>query len=241
MNFNIQSLRLILFGLISALAFACSSQKTEESTAETPEATPAAEKVAEWQTLDISAWRNYKADTISDKWVEEDGVITLSEGGGGDLVSKDKYENFELEMDWKISEGGNSGIFFRVVEEDSLPKVYSSGPEIQIIDNERHPDAKIEKHRAGDNYDLEAVSEENANPAGEWNSFKIISNNGVIEHWMNGTKVIEYEIGSDKWKEQLANSKFANWPAYAVSPIGHIALQDHGDQVWFKNIRIKAL
>ncbi|UZR94183.1 3-keto-disaccharide hydrolase [Chondrinema litorale] len=240
MNLNNRSLRLILFCIISSLAFSCSTETKEEKT-ETVEETSVATEDSEWQTLDLSQWRNYKADTVSSKWVEEDGVITLAGGGGGDLITKDKYENFELEMDWKISEGGNSGVFFRVVEADSLHTVYYSGPEIQIIDNDRHPDAKNERHRSGDNYDLQAVTNENSNPAGEWNSFRIISNNGIITHYMNGEKVVEYEIGSDEWKEQLANSKFADWPAYAVSPVGHIALQDHGNQVWFKNMRIKVL
>lgn len=222
------------------IIIACSEQKpTETATAEETQETST--EVA-WEALDRSAWRNFKADTISTLWVAGDTFdLHLTGKGGGDIITKNKYENFELEIDWLIAEGGNSGVFFRVIEADSLGAVYHSGPEMQVLDNERHPDAKIVMHRAGDNYDMQSVSKETVNPAGQWNSAKLMVNNGKVEHWLNGKKVVEYQIGSPEWQEQFNNSKFTKWPNYGINEVGHIALQDHGDKVWFRNVRIRKL
>lgn len=189
----------------------------------------------------LDQWRGYNQDTISAKWQIEDGALTLVEGGAGDIMSRDQFGNFELELEWKISEGGNSGIFFHVVEADTLGATYLSAPEMQILDDERHADGELMTHRAGANYDMQACSEVATSPVGEWNSIRLIYQDGVVEHWMNEVKVVAYEEGSETWKEQLANSKFHDWPMYAKSSTGHIALQDHGDQVWFRNIRIRNL
>ncbi len=229
-----------IFLLLAGLT-ACSEEQNEEAT-DTAATQEENTESSDWLTLDRSAWRNYKADTLSELWVAGDTFsLHLTERGGGDIITKEKFENFELELDWLIAEGGNSGVFFRVIEADSLNAVYYSGPEMQVLDDERHPDAKIVTHRAGDNYDLQSVSEETVNPAGQWNSAKLVVNEGKVEHWLNGKKVIEYEIGSPEWQEQYNSSKFAEWSEYAKHANGHIALQDHGDKVWFKNVRIKRL
>ena len=189
----------------------------------------------------IDAWRNYKSDGVSPQWQVVNGELALTGKGGGDLMTKEQFENFELEMEWKISEGGNSGLFFNVVEADELKKVYHSGPEIQMIDNERHPDAKKHTHRAGDNYDLQACTEETVKPAGNWNTMRIIVRKGKVTHYLNGKKVVEYELWTPEWEEQVRQSKFSKFPAYGKAKEGHIALQDHGDPVFFRNIRIRKL
>ncbi|MEL6256464.1 MAG: DUF1080 domain-containing protein [Bacteroidota bacterium] len=232
---------LILF--FSLFTIACSGEKKEiESPAEKEPVEAGTDNVQVlFNGSSMDAWRNFKADTLSHLWKIEDGTMTLSGKGGGDIVSRDTYENFELELEWKISPNGNSGIFFHVSEADTLKKVYHSGPEIQILDNDGHPDGKIPMHRAGDNYDLQACSEETVKPVGEWNQVKVVVNDGKVEQWLNGKMVVDYTLNSPDWEEQYQKSKFTQWPAYGRAGKGHIALQDHGDPVWFKNITIKKL
>jgi hypothetical protein len=197
--------------------------------------------IALFDGTDLNAWRNYKSETVSPKWQVQNGELVLTGRGGGDIMTREQFENFELEMEWKISEGGNSGVFFNVVESDTLRRVYHSGPEIQIVDNDGHPDAQNQKHRAGDNYDLQACSKETAKPAGSWNKMRVVVNNGHVEHHLNGVKVVEYQLWSPEWEEQVRQSKFHKFPAYGRAKKGHIALQDHGDPVYFRNIRIRRL
>lgn len=234
------------FLLLIAFFFASCAKNTTKSSAaaaatEKPVAvpTPDADGFISLNSLDM--WRNFKSDGINPQWTLEDGVLSLTGKKGGDIITKDQYKDFELELEWKISENGNSGIFFHVAEADSLDKVYHSGPEIQVLDNDGHKDGQIHMHRAGDNYDLQACSVETVKAVGEWNQFRLLVNKGHVEHWLNGTKVVEYQLQSPEWEEQYKKSKFTKWPAYGRAGKGHIALQDHGDQVWFRNIRVKAL
>ncbi|MEM8890033.1 MAG: DUF1080 domain-containing protein [Bacteroidota bacterium] len=229
--------------LLSLFLFSCSEGKkqTEAPAEESPAETAAMDAEILFDGSSLDAWRNFKTDTLSHLWKIEDGTLTLSGKGGGDIVTRNSYESFELELEWKISPNGNSGIFFHVSEADSLGKVYHSGPEIQILDNDGHPDGKIPMHRAGDNYDLQACSEETVKPVGEWNQVKVVVDNGKVEQWLNGSLVVSYTLNSPEWEEQYQKSKFTQWPAYGRAGKGHIALQDHGDPVWFRNIRIKTL
>ncbi|MGB3617679.1 MAG: DUF1080 domain-containing protein [Catalinimonas sp.] len=225
---------------------ACGGQNTKSATND--EATvPADTTGGEWVTLfdgtSTDQWRNYRQDTLSDKWRVEGETLTLTERGGGDIITQGEYEDFELELEWKISEAGNSGIFFHVVEADTLDAVYLTGPEMQILDDERHPDAKRGRdgnRTAGANYDLTPPSRA-SKPAGEWNRVRLVVDDGRVEHYLNGERVVAYELWSDEWNEMVAASKFGKMPTYGKARRGHIALQDHGDRVWFRNVRIREL
>lgn len=201
-----------------------------------------AEKKAGWQLLfngqDMSQWRNFKSDSISSKWVIDDGAMLLTKGGG-DILTKKPYQNFDLKIDWKISEVGNSGIFVLADELGSM--IYSHAPEIQIIDNERHSDTEIDSHLSGSIYDLLSAPSAAHKPAMQWNTVRIKMLNNHLQVWQNGVSTVSMVVGSSSWNTLVKNSKFATWSNFATSEQGHIGLQDHGDKVWFKNIKIKEL
>ncbi|MBU1619785.1 MAG: DUF1080 domain-containing protein [Gammaproteobacteria bacterium] len=220
-----------LLSVISLPLFAADNQLTAQ------------EKAEGWQLLfngkDLSQWRTFKQPTVNGKWRIEDASITLTAGGGGDLISKKSYSNFELTLDWKISEVGNSGIL--ILADEKGKYIYSHAPEIQILDNERHPDNKPDTHLSGSLYDMIASPAASHKKAGEWNSTSIRLENSALTVWQNDVQTAKVTIGSDEWNSLIANSKFASWPGFAKAKAGHIGLQDHGDKVWFKNIKIKEL
>jgi cytochrome c len=147
-----------------------------------------------------------------------------------------------LRLEWRIQNCGNSGIIFNVHEDDNFDYVWQTGPEMQVLDNVCHPDAQFVTHRAGDLYDMIECNRVTVKPAGEWNEIRlIVRNNGKSEHWLNGRKVVEYEMFTDEWKEMIANSKFKDMKGFGTYKKGHISLQDHGDLVWYRNIKIKQL
>ncbi|MEO5822019.1 MAG: DUF1080 domain-containing protein [Vicinamibacteraceae bacterium] len=206
----------------------------------------AAEKTAGWQLLfdgkTIDKWRANNGTGIPANWSVADGAIAAAKGPGSDLVSVDEFGDFELAVDFKVAKNGNSGVFYRGVEAKGEP-IYHSAPEFQVIDNDGHPDAKNGPDRfCGANYALDPPTPASAcKPAGEWNSARLIVKGGHVEHWLNGTKVVTYELGSEKWKAQVAASKFKAWPAYGTAKAGRLGLQAHGDEVAFKNIKVRAL
>ena len=197
----------------------------------------------------LNGWRNFKSKTIGEAWSVTDGAIHLNktqkEGfqikGGGDIVTENEFENFELSIEWKIAPCGNSGIIFNVVEAPEYQYVWQTGPEMQVLDNACHPDAKIEKHRAGNLYDLIASPTESVKSANEWNVAKIVSNKGHLELWLNGVKQVETTMFTPEWEAMIKGSKFKDMPGFGKSKKGRISLQDHGDLVWFRNIKIKEL
>lgn len=211
-----------------------------------------AEKADGWRLLfdgkTTNGWRRYNGEGMGSSWVVEDGTLALNgakEDGkfadGGYIITEQEYENYELQLEWKISEGGNSGVIYHVNEDKKYKNPWETGPELQVLDNERHRDAQIVTHRSGDLYDLMASTVVTTKLAGEWNHIRLIVRENHIEHWQNGHKVVSYEIGSPEWQALVADSKWKDHPDYGSTRKGHIALQDHGDPVWFRNIKIKRL
>jgi hypothetical protein len=211
----------------------------------------AAVREGEWIDLfngrDLDGWRSYGGGTPNAAWVVEDGVLFLNvpegteEATGGDLITEEQYENFELELEWKISEGGNSGVFYGVREIEGHEVAYETGIEIQILDNDRHVDGKVPETSAGACYAMYAPTRDALRPVGEYNKVRLVVEDGHVEHWLNGQKIVEYEIGSDDWNRRIADSKFAGWEHFAKYRKGHIGLQDHTDPVWFRNVRLRRL
>lgn len=185
-----------------------------------------------------TGWRGYKQDAAPDGWQAVDGALTRV-GGGGDLVTAEQFDSFELRFDWKVERGGNSGVMYRVGE--SAGATYHTGPEFQILDNAAHADGKDSLTSAGSCYGLYAPAKDVTRPAGSWNEARIVVNGNRVEHWMNGERIVQYEIGSPDWEKRIAASKFKQWPDFGRLPRGHIALQDHGDRVAYRNIRIRPL
>jgi len=188
-----------------------------------------------------TGWHAY-LKTSPGAWSVVDGSLQLDPKAPdqADLITDKEYENFELNVTWKISEAGNSGIIFGVHEDPKFGQTYLTGIEMQVLDDVKDEDNKKATHLAGALYDMKAPSVP-AKPQGEWNKVKIRKDHGHLTFWMNGTKTIDVQMGSPEWQTLLDNSKFKTWKDFAAYPKGHIALQDHGYAVSFKDISIKEL
>ncbi|HMO62321.1 MAG TPA: DUF1080 domain-containing protein [Ferruginibacter sp.] len=233
----------------AAVFISCNAGSTAEN-AET--STPVADTgwISLFDGKTTSGWHSYGKSTIGSAWKVADGVLyldTTQKDGwqikdGGDIVTNDEYENFHFKTDWKIAKDGNSGIIFLVHEDTTKYKyVWFTGPEMQVLDNNGHPDAKIIKHRAGDLYDLISSTREVVKPAGEWNTAEIIINNGKLDLILNGDTSVSTTLWDDAWNTLVAGSKFKDMPDFAKFKKGKLALQDHGNEVQFRNIMIKKL
>ncbi len=251
-------MRIFTFLLVAALSLCCAcntstqSKPGEKTDTANLNTLTKAEKAEGWKLLfdgkTFKGWHAYNEQGTPSAWKIEDGAMVLTPQAersgdmtGGDILTDDEYENYELRLEWKIAPCGNSGIIFNVVESADFSRPYHTGPEMQVLDNACHPDAKIVTHRAGDLYDMIACSEETVKPAGEWNQARLIINKGKTEHWLNGKKVVEYEMFTPEWDKMIAESKFKDWEAFGQARKGRIDLQDHSDKVWYRNIKIREL
>lgn len=207
-----------------------------------------------WITLfdgkTTNGWHTYGKKTAGNEWKVENGAIHLDastpDKERGDLVTNEEYKNFDLKLEWKISEKGNSGIIFYVHEDpEKYHETYVTGMEMQVLDNGTptrlgQPDGKLYTHRAGDLYDLLA-SKEAVKPLGQWNQVEIKSKDGKLDFYMNGQHTLSTKMWDENWKKMVAISKFKDMPGFSAFKEGKIALQDHGDDVWFRDIKIKKL
>lgn len=221
---------------------------------EAPTTVEAAATDSEWTAIfdgaTLKGWHEFQRDGVSDNWKVEDGALVFyppekrEKGVGYNLISDKEYTNFELSIDWRISENGNSGIFWGINESPEIERPYHSGPEIQVLDNQGHPDAKNgTNHQAGALYDMVSPSTDATKPVGEWNTTVITvnhkTNQGSVV--LNGKQVVSFPVNGPKWDAMVADSKFAQWEHFGKYPTGRLGLQDHGDVVAFKNIKIKEL
>ncbi|MEK6782888.1 MAG: DUF1080 domain-containing protein [Bacteroidota bacterium] len=209
------------------------------------------EKVAGWELLfdgsTFNGWKQYNQDTIGPLWSVKEGVI-ICDGTGlgeqtGSLTTIRQFGNFELTAEWKITPGGNSGILYHVVEQPEYKHDYETGPEYQVMDDGGWKGDKLtEAQKAGSNYDMFAApATKKLMPVGEWNTARIIYNNGHVEHWLNGEKTVEFEEGSADYTERYKKSKWVDYPGWNTFKSGAISLQDHGAPVYYRNIKIRAL
>jgi|SRR5450432_250485 len=194
-----------------------------------------------------TGWHTYNQKTFGPAWKIQNGTLfcdttyKIPKGEEGDICTNDVYESFDLKYEWKISKNGNSGVMFLVQESPQYGAPYLTGPEMQVLDNDGHPDGKIHKHRAGDLYDLIASSSEPVRAVGEWNEAEIKLVHGSLTLFLNGVQVVSTTLWDKNWDELVGGSKFGKMPGFAKSKTGHIDLQDHGNNVWFRDIRIKKL
>jgi hypothetical protein len=231
--------------LVAALLTGCATQTVSTTTAvhATTLNTLTADETREGFRLlfdgkSLDQWRTYRG-TDAGTWEALEGTIHHGPGDGADLITKEEFTDFELRMDWKLAPGGNSGVFYRGTEE--YEAIYWTAPEMQVLDDAAHPDGRNRLTSAGSAYGLYAAPAGVVHAAGEWNSIRIIVRGKHVEHWMNGVKVVEYELQGPDWTAKVAASKFHEWPHYGLAPKGHIAVQVHGNDVWYRNIRIKPL
>ncbi|MFC2113287.1 DUF1080 domain-containing protein [Bacteroidota bacterium] len=203
------------------------------------------EKSEGWSLLfdgkSMDQWRVYHRDSISG-WVVEDGTLKaqgLGDEFSGDIITRDQFENFELSLEWKLSPGGNSGILYLVHEDPAYAGIAETGPEYQIIDDLGWFEPLEDWQLTAANYAMHIAKNKVLNPIGEWNTARIIKDGTKVEHWLNGIMVVDYELWTEDWKSRVASGKWKDYPGYGQFKKGHIALQDHGAAIWFRNIKIR--
>lgn len=236
---------------VAGLLVACSAPKTEETAS--ADSTAVVAPVEKWISLfdgqTFNGWSKYGGGEVGKAWKIENGELYLDAankagwqtGDGGDIVTNEEFENFHFKYEWKIAPNGNSGVIFLVHESPEFQYPWQTGPEMQVLDNAGHPDAKIVSHRAGDLYDLIVSSEETVKPAGEWNQAEIIVNQGKLDFYLNGVNIVSTQLFTPEWEALIAKSKFKDMPGFGKYKKGKIALQDHGDVVHYRNLMIKKL
>jgi hypothetical protein len=232
---------LLLSPLVLALTPVAMAAQTASGDTMLNKLTPA-ERAAGWRLLfdgrTTDGWRGFKLNNMPDGWKVVDGALTRV-AAAGDILTTQKFKNFELDLEWKISEGGNSGIFYRGSEDEDA--IYWTAPEMQVLDDAHHEDGKSRLTSAGANYGLYEAPAGIVKPAGQWNQVRLIVNGRHVEHWLNGVRMLQYELYSPDWEMKVRDSKFAAHPKYGRNAEGYIGLQDHGDWVAFRNIKIHVL
>lgn len=267
---TLKKLNLVFFLALAGMVISCTQNKQNEQASDETTAEEAVEETAAPNTLTekekadgwillfdgktSNSWRGFKKDTFPKDWEIVDGTLHMKGSGrgeagsveGGDIIYDKKFSNFDLKLQWKISEGGNSGIFYLGQELPQFEEIWRTAPEYQVLDNERHMDANLGKdgnRKSASLYDLIPAVPQNAKPAGEWNTAEIIVYKGTVVHKQNGETVLEYHLWTPEWNELVAGSKFPeyneDWANIAQE--GYIGLQDHGDDVWYRDIKIKEL
>jgi hypothetical protein len=235
-----------LIAAAAAVLLSCSSQNKSTMQSSNSNAAAADGWVPLFDGKSTAGWHTYGKTGVGSAWKAENGVLHFDAAAkkagatGGDIVTDQEFDNFHLKLEWKLAPGGNSGVIFYSKEDPQYPYMWHTGPEMQILDNNAHSDAKIHKHRAGDLYDLIA-SKEVVKPVGEWNLAEIVANNGKLEFYLNGQQTLSTTMWDDNWRQLIAGSKFKDMAAFGTIRNGKIGLQDHGDEVWFRNIVIKRL
>lgn len=228
------------WGLIAGLAVAsATSLQAQEAAMNT---LTDAERAAGWKLLfdgtTTDGWRGYMMDSMPEGWEVVDGALVRA-GPTRDIITTEQFRDFELSVDWKLEQGGNSGIFYRAIE--GPEEIYHGAPEMQVLDDEAHADGASQLTASGSNYALHPAPAGVVKPAGEWNTARLVVEGNHVEHWLNGQKLLEYELHSDDWKRRVAESKFAEWSEYGMAEEGHIGLQEHGNRVAFRNIKIRVI
>jgi len=229
---------LVTLALVGCLAAPLAAQR--------PNTLTEAEKAAGWILLfdgvTTAGWHGYGKGEMPGGWQAVDGALTRV-GPAGDVVTDQRYRDFELRLEWNVEAGGNSGIFYRGVEAKDPRRnpLFQSAPEMQVLDDEGHADGKSPLTSAGSNYGLHPAPRGVVRPAGQWNLARIVVKGDRVEHWLNDTRVVAYQLGDADWKARVENSKFAKWPEYGQAAEGVIGLQDHGDRVAYRNIKIRRL
>lgn len=223
--------------MLASIVVGLSGQNVEAQTKQ--EHVPSGETVSLLQGDSLDHFSGYKNEQVGKGWKCEKGVLSFDGSGGGDIVTKESFGDFELTFDWRVAEGANSGVMYRVSMGDGAP--YLSGPEYQILDDAKHRDGKNELTSAGSLYGLYKPAGKQLKPVGQWNNAKIVLQGKHVEHWLNGKKVVDVELDSDDWKQRVAGSKFAKWEKFGKNKTGRICFQDHGDEVAFRNIQVTRL
>ena len=210
--------------------------------AQSPNTLSPAERAAGWRLLfdgkTTAGWRGFKMDSMPAGWQVVDGALTRV-AAAGDIVTREQFRDFELSLEWNVAPGGNSGIFYRASEDDEA--IYWTAPEMQVLDDARHPDGKSRLTAAGSNFGLYPAPAGVVKPAGEWNRVRLVARGQHVEHWLNGVKVVEYELLSPDWEAKVKASKFAPHPRYGRNAAGYIGLQDHGDRVAYRDIKVRVV
>lgn len=238
--YPMQMMRISRAALALSCAVACSSGSTSRpDSATTATVTPTS---GEWKSILDSAgtgWRGYQKPTLPDGWKVVNGALTRVAAGGDIVYGAEEFADFELELEWQVAARGNSGVFFRANE--ATERIYHNAAEMQVLDNIGGADNATDLTLAGSNYGLHGAPRDAVLPVGEWNQARIVAKGPHVEHWLNGRKVVEYELGSPDWEAKVRASKFAQWPSYGRATKGFIGFQDHGDWVAFRSIRVRSL